>query len=124
MSNPNIKVTACDNELYILAVPSGNANSYVLGHIKSGYNYGVDVTIDLPSGAYAGPALLNGLGGALNKTISVPLGVGTYSIIIVGINWGGPANFDVNVNGTDFSSITTTNKVWSPDSSAVQIKID
>jgi chemotaxis response regulator CheB len=74
-----IRVTACDNELYILASnPFGTSQ---LCHLKSGQNKPVDYTIFpqsiLPQGA--------------------------YTLILVGINWGGPQAFKVIVTtgGTD-----------------------
>ena len=66
-----IDVTKCDNELYILA--STGANSSELLHIKSGYNKPVATTIYPPA-------------------ILPP---GQYTLILIGINWGGPQNFEV-----------------------------
>lgn len=66
-----IHVTACDNELYILA--STGRESSELCHIKSGFNDPVDYKFNpghiLPPGA--------------------------YELTVVGINWGGPWKFAV-----------------------------
>jgi hypothetical protein len=66
-----IHVTATDNELYILA--STPAGSSEICHIKSGFNNPVEYVVVpqsiLPSGA--------------------------YTLIMVGINWGGPQAFKV-----------------------------
>ena len=78
MATTKIEVQACDNELYILA--SQPAGSSELLHIKSGYNNPV-------------------------SNIFVPQSIlpkGNYTLIMVGINWGGPQGFKVIVttNGT------------------------
>lgn len=68
-----VHVTACDNELYILA--STPAGSSTLCHIESGYNDPVNYQFNpghiLPSGS--------------------------YDLTLVGINWGGPWKFDVTL---------------------------
>ena len=69
-----IDVSKCDNEIYILACTS--AGSFELLHIKSGYNKPVSHTIYPPA-------------------ILPP---GNYTLIIIGINWGGPQEFNVKVS--------------------------
>ena len=68
-----IHVTATDNELYIIATtPAGSSE---IGHIVSGYNNPVEYTV-------------------------VPQSVlpkGTYTLVLVGINWGGPQAFKVTL---------------------------
>jgi hypothetical protein len=71
-----IHVTATDNELYILAATSSAPwFSSEICHIKSGYNNPVEYTVVpqsiLPNGA--------------------------YTLIMVGINWGGPQAFKVTL---------------------------
>ncbi|MEA3031710.1 MAG: hypothetical protein QOG13_3035 [Sphingomonadales bacterium] len=66
-----IDVTKCDNELYVIA--STPAGSSEILHIKSGYNKPVNHTIYPPA-------------------ILPP---GNYTLILVGINWGGPQQFTV-----------------------------
>lgn len=75
----SIVVTQCDNELYGLAVPTGGTSSIELFHFKLG------------GGISAAP---------VNYTFP-NLGVlppGEYVLLLMGINWGGPANFNVEVN--------------------------
>jgi len=66
-----IHVTATDNELYLLAsTPNGSSE---ICHLKSGFNNPVDYTV-------------------------VPQSIlpkGAYTLIMVGINWGGPQAFKV-----------------------------
>lgn len=66
-----IHVTATDNELYLLAsTPRGSSE---ICHIKSGFNNPVNYTV-------------------------VPQSIlpnGDYTLIMVGINWGGPQAFKV-----------------------------
>ena len=74
-----IDVQACDNELIILA--STAAGSSVLCHLKSGYGAPVSYIFNpghiLPHGA--------------------------YEMTFVGINWGGPGNFKILVDGTPYT---------------------
>lgn len=74
-----IKVSACDNELYIVA-STGAGTSEIL-HITSGFNDPVNYAVNLGS-------------------ILPP---GKYDLTMVGINWGGPANFAVTVGATPFT---------------------
>lgn len=73
MATTDIRVTACDNELILIA--SSPAGSAVLCHLKSGYNAPVDYQVNprniLPSG--------------------------NYTLTMIGVNWGGPSNFEVTV---------------------------
>jgi hypothetical protein len=68
-----IHVTACDNELYILA--STPAGSSEVCHLKSGYNNPVEYVV-------------------IPQSI---LPAGAYTLIMVGINWGGPQAFKVTL---------------------------
>ncbi len=74
-----LSVTRCDNELYVTAFANGTGSLEVL-HISSGYNDPVNYTVNLGS----------------------ILAAGTYSITMVGINWGGPAAFTVAIDGTPY----------------------
>jgi hypothetical protein len=86
-----IHVTACDNELYILATnPTPGMGTIELCHIMSGFNSPIDYAIFPQS--------------VLPK--------GTYTLIMVGINWGGPQAFKVilTTNGvnTEYTAPTST----------------
>ncbi|OHX10212.1 hypothetical protein [Chromobacterium sphagni] len=97
MSSNTIHITASDNELYVIAYQWGA--SYQLAHIQSGNGNAVNVTVNINSGAYTEPAVLNGVNGALNSTYAVNLPNGDYEIVAMGVNWGGPWSFALNVNG-------------------------
>jgi len=73
MPTTQIQVTAADNEILLIA--STPAGSSQLLHYKSGYGKPVNLTV---------------FPGAI-------LATGSYTLTIVGINWGGPANFTVVV---------------------------
>jgi hypothetical protein len=75
----SIQVTQCDNELIGLAVPSGGTFSVELFHFKLG------------GGIAAAP---------INYTVPnyTMLPPGNYTLLLIGINWGGPGNFKVAVN--------------------------
>jgi len=77
----SIEVTQCDNELIGLAVPNGGTFSSELFHFKLG------------GGISAAP---------VNYTVPniAMLPSGNYTLLLAGINWGGPANFKVTVNYT------------------------
>lgn len=96
MSN-NIQITKCDNELIVLAL-QGN-QSYELCNIKSGNNNSVIVHIDIDQGEYTGAVKLNGVNGPLNAEKRVALPAGEYTLVYAGVNWGGPYQFAMTVNG-------------------------
>ena len=110
MSN-TIKITSCDNEFYLIAYEKSGKNSYQLAHIKSGYNYGVDVTVTVESGDYTDIQSINGLSGSINKSYTTYLPVGTYVVVAVCVNWGGPWAYSYNLNdgqsynGSDTSGV-------------------
>lgn len=68
-----IHVTGSDNELYLIA-STPNSSSEIC-HLKSGNNNPVDYTV-------------------IPQSI---LPKGNYTLIIVGINWGGPTGFKVTL---------------------------
>lgn len=98
MSN-TINISACDNELFLIAYPNSGADSYTLAHVKSGYNYGVAVAITILSGDYTAVQEINGLNGAVNNAYTAYLPEGTYTIVAVCVNWGGPWAYSYNLNG-------------------------
>lgn len=73
MATTEIHVTAADNELVLIA--STPAGSSELLHYKSGYNKPVEVKV------FPGAILSHG----------------TYSLTMLGVNWGGPSKFEVTV---------------------------
>jgi hypothetical protein len=99
---PNtITVTACDNELIVLAYQWGA--SFELCRILSGNNQPVNVTLTLQSGAYQGTIVLNGVNQPLSQNITQTLASGAYSLLLLGVDWGGPSQFTVDVNGTPYT---------------------
>ncbi len=96
MSN-TINISACDNELYLIATTG--VNSYTLAHVKSGYFFDVAVAITILSGDYTEVQLINGISGPVNKSYTAYLPAGTYTIVAVCVNWGGPWSYNYNLNG-------------------------
>lgn len=98
MATP-VKVTACDNELYILA-SQWNGSSELL-HLKSGNNDPVSTTFNLES--------------VLPK--------GTWQITMVGINWGGPWAFKISVGSNNYgnSGGGAVGVVWQQTTPAITI---
>jgi hypothetical protein len=97
MSN-TIQISACDNELIILAYQEGV--SYEIGRILSGNGEAVNVSLDLLAGDYVGGSLFNGINVPLDASITTYIPSGSYSLLFLGINWGGPSSFTVSVGGT------------------------
>ena len=86
----SINITACDNELYVIA--STPAFTSEICHITSGYNDPV---------AYA--VKLNSI-----------LPAGTYSLTMIGVNWGGPARFAITVTNNGVATPYTFNNASAP----------
>jgi hypothetical protein len=72
-----IHVTQTDNELYIIAIPSDGRAGSVIGHITSGFNNPVNYKV-------------------IPQSVLTP---GDYTLILIGINWGGPQGFSVTLTG-------------------------
>jgi hypothetical protein len=93
-----ISITACDNELYILAASVTGGPTTEICHIMSGYSEPVNYSIS--PGAVLKP--------------------GTYNLFIIGINWGGPARYKITLTtgGVTQKPITYSNSsppgVWTP----------
>jgi hypothetical protein len=106
MSN-TINVTACDNELVIIAYNWDN--SYELCRILSGNNQSVNVTLNIQPGTYEGPIVLNGVNQPLNVTVAPTIPPTSadpthpYSLLMLGVDWGGPAQFTTTVNSTSYN---------------------
>jgi len=79
MPTTAINITYVDNELYILAIPTGNAGSELF-HYCSGWSDTMNVTI-------------------VPQHVLPP---GNYTLSFIGINWGGPTAFNITLttNGT------------------------
>jgi hypothetical protein len=95
-----IAVTACDNELIVIAFQPGA--SFELCRILSGNKNSVKVTVNITAGAYQGTIVLNGVNQELNLAVPQTLASGTYSIQLLGLNWGDVTQFSGTVNGTPF----------------------
>lgn len=102
MSN-TIKVTACDNELIIIAYQWGA--SFELMRILSGNYNSVNVTINIQPGQYTGPIVINGVNSSLSGSYDVYLANGDYSVVFLGLDWGGPQGFKVKFNGNAYNSV-------------------
>ena len=72
-----IHATKTDNELYLTAVPSNGLGSFVIGHITSGFDNPVEYKV-------------------VPQSVLPP---GDYTLILTGINWGGPQEFSVTLTG-------------------------
>jgi len=94
-----VKITQCDNELHIIA--STGAGSSEVCHISSGYNDPVNYAVNLNS----------------------ILPAGKYDLTLVGINWGGPAGFNVNVGGTAYTYADANAPVGVVWSKTIQVTV-
>lgn len=96
----SVKITACDNELYILA--SQALGSSELIHVKSGFNNPVTDQFVLES--------------ILPK--------GTWQITMIGINWGGPWAFKIIVGSNSYGNSAPSGPVgvvWSQTTPPITI---
>lgn len=97
-----INVTACDNELIILAYQWGGSKE--LCKIRSSNNNIVDVAIQIVPGPFEGSKLLDGVNGTLSTKIITQLDPGDYQLVFLGLDWGGPQAFKLMVNEQFFAS--------------------
>lgn len=117
MANQTITFTACDNELYVLAVPAvtSASASYELIHIQSGNGNTVSFTLTVSAGAYSGaPQPLNGVNGPLTTNQSISIPAGTYNLLAVGINWGIISGFSFYLNGNSTSPMSFSGPLSGP----------
>ncbi|ANQ51836.1 hypothetical protein MY04_4501 [Flammeovirga sp. MY04] len=99
-----IKITKCDNELILVASNTpGNSESYLVCDVKSGNNNLVDVTINLVKGDYNGPLKLDGVNGPISGTHEVAIPASSANLAILGVNWGGPTDLAVSVDGKPYT---------------------
>lgn len=124
MSN-QINVTACDNQLILLAYQSGAC--FEIANIQSGNNNSVDVTLDIVKGSsFSGTVNLNGVNKALSTTNQVTLPAGTYTLVYAGVNWGGPYNFKMEVNKELFelsNGAAMQGIVWAKGDNKIQLTV-
>lgn len=103
MSNVSIQVTACDNELFIIA--GKTEKSFLMANIKSGNNKIVNLVLNIENGQFGGTQNVgnpsHNIGTATDpevRTVYIP--EGTYSLIVLGADWGGSdKHFDVSMTG-------------------------
>lgn len=97
-----VKITACDNQ--ILLVATTWEKSYLVANIQSGNGNSVDVTLDLDYGnTFSGTVDLNGVNQPLSGTYSVKIPEEKVNLAMIGVNWGGAADFAINLDGTDYN---------------------
>jgi len=117
-----LHITTCDNELIIIAYQWGA--SFEICTIFSGNNNVVDVKIPLQTGVYTRGVHLNGVSSPLTGTYNVNLAEGDYSLVAMGVNWGGPQGFSFTLNGTTYDSSKAPDGnglVWNTDPIAVKL---
>lgn len=117
-----INITKCDNQLILVAINNDNANDTVeICNIKSGNNNTVDLIISIEEGVgNTIPATieLNGLQQDLSGSYPIKVPKGNYSLVYIGINWGGPYNFEFGFNNKPYKLLNKPAKplngaVWS-----------
>ena len=116
MSN-TIKITKCDNQLILTAFQW--SESYEICNLKAASN--LDYTITIKEGTYTGPAT--------QDSPIVHLPKGTYNLVYTGINWGGPYNFEFNINdGQPYQLLNNPNKplvgvIWSLGNNSISFNV-
>jgi hypothetical protein len=118
MSNNNqIEITKCDNELILIAYQWGA--SFELARILSGNSNPIDVELNIESGPYQGGIIVNGVNHPIIKQSHyVYLEPGDFTLVAIGIDWGGPQEFKFTFNGKTYELPINTNPdsgvVWTP----------
>ena len=123
MSN-SINVTKCDNELILIAYQYGA--SFELARILSGNSNSLDVTLNIEAGAYQGGIIVNGVNHKISPSSHyLYLQPGDYTLVAVGIDWGGPEEFKFTFNGKTYdlpyNANTNSGVVWTPSPIAFTI---
>jgi hypothetical protein len=102
-----IKVTACDNEIIGIVSNVNTNKSFILFDIKSGFNFDVNIEINLVSGDYQEIQTFDGTGGNMSKNVKInvpPSKPGEPLMLsLIGLDWGGKADFSGSVDGVEFS---------------------
>lgn len=122
MAENMIRITACDNQLLLVAYQWGA--SFVIGNINSGNNQSVNVALPLVAGQYQGGLQLNGVNSPLSGSYPVTLAPGQYQLVAIGIDWGGPQAFTFTLNGQTYSLPPSNNGdgvVWTTGPIALTI---
>ncbi|WP_299712077.1 hypothetical protein [uncultured Tenacibaculum sp.] len=125
-----INITKCDNQLILIAVNNDNTNETVeICNIKSGNNNSVNVTINLKDSSSASETIrLNGLQQNLDQTLNFEMPQGNYSLIYMGVNWGGPYNFQFSFNDRTYELLNDPSKsldgsIWNLGNLDLKFKI-
>lgn len=95
-----INISNCDNQLVIFAYNDGV--SYELCNVQSGNFNSVDINLQIEEGDYAGGINANGVNAPLSENSTVKIPTGTYTLVYVGLNWGGPYSFEFNFNSKNY----------------------
>jgi hypothetical protein len=139
MANATLTVSACDNEIYLIAYSRASNASYRLAQVQMVLNSSKPpVTINVKAGAYNNPTPISSTGAAAD--VSIP--AGDYYLVAAGINWGvgwkaenNPYNFAVSVksgDGTTYSASGSTSGqgsyspagiVWTPMGAGIPISV-
>jgi len=126
---PNIiEITACDNQLILIAIEENEGNSFELCNIKSGYNNQVRVKLQIEEGEFSGTVNANGTGRALNESVAIKLPKGKYSLVYAGLNWGGPYNFNFDFNNKNYNLKNNPNQpltgvIWSQGNESITFEV-
>ncbi|TYP99443.1 hypothetical protein C7447_10139 [Tenacibaculum adriaticum] len=108
MSN-TISIKKCDNQLILFAVNENE--SYEICNVQSGNFHSVDLDIEIKEGAFSGTYIPEGgTSKDLSGTTTVKIPKGNYSLVYVGLNWGGPYNFEFEFNGETYQLLNNPKK--------------
>lgn len=109
-----INITKCDNELVLIAYQGGA--SFELARVLSGNGNTIDLKLDIDAGRYKKGVDADGINHSIVTKDKVSLKPGKYSLAVVGVNWGGPSDFEFTFIGQTFKSSQSDNEgvVWTP----------
>ena len=83
--------------------------SFELCRVLSGNSNAIDLTINIDEGPYTGTSVINGVHHPIQHSFTTYLPAGSYQLLLLGIDWGGPAEFDVEVNNRRHNLPYTSN---------------
>ena len=123
-----IEITACDNQLILIAIEENGGNSFDLCNIKSGYHYKVGVKLQIEEGEFSETFNANGTGHDLNESVVIKLPKGKYSLVYAGVNWGASYNFNFDLNNKNYNLKNNPNKpltgvIWSQGNENITFEV-
>lgn len=117
-----LNIKKADNQLILIAYQW--SKSYEICNVK--YAGDMDLKIDIKEGEYTGPVKVKGTVPSNPQTVNLPKG--DYTLVYVGLNWGGPYNFEFEFNKKKYELLNDPNKplvgaIWSLGNDSISFNV-